>query len=434
MLQRNIRLLFLLIKVLLVYTREFDDQVQYQISWKEPFKQKLNPDDQNVFIQTNDNEQYQCIVPDAKDEYQDDAYIEGYQSPEALFQNLFFSSTAICSLKLEPYWTYQLCHGYSITQYHEESYTDEGVTKLHRVSEFNLGVFSPEERLEFKKKASLPVLEKEKMVPKQKFNDQEAPYFLIEMSHGDPCDLTGEPRRTSVFYICHQSADNELLSIKEVTTCHYEVIVLTSVLCLNPNYKIKTKTVHEIKCHALGDSPSKPMKLTSEYKQLFPSVAPIVTEQPLHRAKAKPNIDLDINRRFLNGEFCLTGGTGWWQYEFCNGKFVNQFHVEANRRTATIRLGSWNKEEHIKWFKSKKNVSKERKHVVHLYTGGDFCDLIGEPRKAFVYLMCRPGNGQELIISMLEEKSCQYKVTVESPILCQFIENVDKFGLFTSIK
>ena len=33
------------------------------------------------------------------------------------------------------------------------------------------------------------------------------------MTHGDPCDLTGEPRRTSVFYICHPAADNEVISI-----------------------------------------------------------------------------------------------------------------------------------------------------------------------------------------------------------------------------
>ena len=35
----------------------------------------------------------------------------------------------------------------------------------------------------------------------------------------------------------------------------------------------------------------------------------------------------DFLERFLAGEQCLTGGTGWWQYEFCYGKHVLQFHV-----------------------------------------------------------------------------------------------------------
>ncbi len=36
--------------------------------------------------------------------------------------------------------------------------------------------------------------------------------------------------------------------------------------------------------------------------------------------------DFSCNR----GEHCLVGGSGWWKYEFCYGKKVDQFHIEEN--------------------------------------------------------------------------------------------------------
>jgi endoplasmic reticulum lectin 1 len=37
--------------------------------------------------------------------------------------------------------------------------------------------------------------------------------------------------------------------------------------------------------------------------------------------------DVEFLKGFLSGRDCLTGGTGWWKYEFCYGKHVIQFHV-----------------------------------------------------------------------------------------------------------
>ena len=40
-----------------------------------------------------------------------------------------------------------------------------------------------------------------------------------------------------VHYVCYPSGKNEIYSLKESSTCEYEVVVLTSVLCNHPDYK-----------------------------------------------------------------------------------------------------------------------------------------------------------------------------------------------------
>ena len=41
------------------------------------------------------------------------------------------------------------------------------------------------------------------------------------------------------------------------------------------------------------------------------------------------NVDRKFLKKFLSGEHCLTGGTGWWQYEICYERHVIQFHVKV---------------------------------------------------------------------------------------------------------
>lgn len=63
------------------------------------------------------------------------------------------------------------------------------------------------------------------------------PYFEMNMSDGTVCDLSGRPRQTSVLYVCYPQSKHNVLSVKETSTCQYEVIVLTSLLCIHPWYK-----------------------------------------------------------------------------------------------------------------------------------------------------------------------------------------------------
>ena len=41
-------------------------------------------------------------------------------------------------------------------------------------------------------------------------------------------------------------------------------------------------------------------------------------EKP-QRQPFKPTMDPEMVKKFLLGKHCLTGGAGWWKYEFCYG-------------------------------------------------------------------------------------------------------------------
>ena len=93
----------------------------------------------------------------------------------------------------------------------------------------------------------------------------------------------------------------------------------------------------------------------------------------------------------MNGtQLFLFQGSGWWKYEFCYGKKVDQFHEEKDGKKVVINLGNWDMREHIKWIEanpSKKPKSgKIPKQVSHFYSFGEACDVTQKPRTVEVKL------------------------------------------------
>ncbi|NXR05879.1 ERLEC protein, partial [Semnornis frantzii] len=75
-------------------------------------------------------------------------------------------------------------------------------------------------------------------VPTKNIEGQMTPYYPVEMGNGTPCSLRQNlPRSSTVMYICHPEAKHEILSVAEVTTCEYEVVILTPLLCSHPKYR-----------------------------------------------------------------------------------------------------------------------------------------------------------------------------------------------------
>ena len=73
------------------------------------------------------------------------------------------------------------------------------------------------------------------------------PYYPVEMGNGTPCSLRQNlPRSSTVMYICHPEAKHEILSVAEVTTCEYEVVILTPLLCNHPKYRYSTQILANI--------------------------------------------------------------------------------------------------------------------------------------------------------------------------------------------
>lgn len=101
----------------------------------------------------------------------------------------------------------------------------------------------------------------EKLIYK-KIDGINLPYFEVEMVDGTLCDLNNEPRLTKVLYVCYAHGKNEVFSLKETSTCNYEIIVLTPNLCVHPKYKIQETVENSINCVPMDDkTPRKPKSL-----------------------------------------------------------------------------------------------------------------------------------------------------------------------------
>ena len=211
-----------------------------------------------MIITSVDKEKFKCKIPKVVQKSKTDS--SDYTGPNALglLETLFVQSS--CAYRAEPYWTYELCHGKHLRQYHEER---EG--KSIKMQEYFLGKFTKEMFNEIKAEHEKDVANGiTRHPPTKNIEKIDMPYYEIMMTSGTTCDLTGMyhpsfnpifgfklssllfvqekilkyviglPRRTSVKYTCYPSGRNEIYSFKEVSTCEYEVVILTSSLCQHP--------------------------------------------------------------------------------------------------------------------------------------------------------------------------------------------------------
>jgi len=99
---------------------------------------------------------------------------------------------------------------------------------------------------------------------KRKIENMNMPYYEVIMAGGTTCDLNGEPRITRVNYICYPAGKHEMYSLKESSTCEYDIIVLSPILCKHPDYRPEESSEHEIDCYpATEDVPIKPSDLAA---------------------------------------------------------------------------------------------------------------------------------------------------------------------------
>ncbi|KAH9519552.1 Endoplasmic reticulum lectin 1 [Bulinus truncatus] len=410
--------------------------------------------DRHLMITTNAKEQYRCILPEDKKLSQQGSSEHVGPSVDDLMKPLFKQTH--CSYRIESYWTYELCHGKHLKQYHESK--EQGMQP--RIQEFYLGYGNHRESMTEESR-----LAEQTYIPVREVEGISLPYYEIIMGDGTKCDLTGKPRTAHVLYVCHVEGRGEVYEFKESSTCVYEVVVLTALLCKHPSYKPKTQPVSEIRCHAMDGSPLKPSELTSieyesrnlqtvgkdyiiednpveERKPQFIRKQPQEKEAPKMQPDPQSQLgaltDKQTLRDFLTGSQCLRGGTGWWKHEICFGKFVKQFHMEGSKEN-NILLGYWNKEKHITWLQNNPNKkprpAEGRKILSLYYSGGDTCDLTKKPRNCEVRLKCLQNLKipHAVALSLAEPESCQYVLTVESALFCPILKDADDNGLFENL-
>ncbi|KAI9906505.1 hypothetical protein PsorP6_016582 [Peronosclerospora sorghi] len=133
-----------------------------------------------------------------------------------------------CITRNDGWWTYQLCIGHSLRQYHRD-----GDGRI--VDEFSLGKFDVEGNRELERSGSSLVSE-----PIEETHDVSRAAYLELYDDGTACDEMESHdvvRKAKVLYYCSQSgSSHHILSVKETQTCTYTVKVSTPVLCNHPHF------------------------------------------------------------------------------------------------------------------------------------------------------------------------------------------------------
>lgn len=449
----------------------FDDSLLFKINW--PGKdvdifEKAEEDGEFMSVTTHEKEKYRCLLPTLKENEQNSD--EDYTGPNPIELLAPAFETSSCSSLLESYWTYELCHGRYIRQYHEER---DG--KKFKLQEFILGRWDKSMTAKLSAEYDKEQAEGRSLVPPlKKLDGISLPYVQLNFTDGTLCDLNGKPRRTAVLYVCFAGTKNDIFVIKETSTCEYEVIVISSELCKHPKYRPKVTGENEITCRPLDGSPKKPMSLlqmeTDAFKQrhfssfgdpknekmfavysideyqdkdgrmqvrveLRPVDEPELPSALEPPATTAPDVPMPVEQ-FLGGKECIEGGSGWWKYKFCYGKSVEQFHIEkfkdGGERRISISLGVFDIYNHLDWLKrnphKRPKPLSSRTYVSHFYGGGDICESTGKPRETEVKLKCVEAKGS-VSIYLLEPYVCQYILGIESSLVCEFIDKVDENGL-----
>lgn len=466
----------------------FMDSSLFSVSWLGPLdlnqKEIAELGDRHLIVTTNKKETYRCILPETKNENTNDQTSYNGPDVEEIMKPLF--NQPHCSYRIESYWTYELCHGKSLKQYHESR--EQGAKP--KLQEYFLGLGNNRAQTKDEGSATLKVRPEaannaketdSEEVQQQKQGDQDTalpvrdvegvqlPYYEVVMDGGTRCDLTGKPRKSRVLYICQPEGRGEIYEFKESSTCEYEVLVLSALLCKHPKYRPKTQPVSEIRCHAMVGSPLRPSELSRvEYEvkhlqsapQYYKTIQETEREQPEqprqqkvfkktksdedaasataledHQSDLSSLTDKQTVRNILTGSQCLRGGTGWWKHEVCIGRFAKQFHKDK-QVDATIYLGYWNEQKHLQWLQDnpskRPRAPRDRKTVSLYYSDGDLCDITGQPRTCEVRLKCLPNvkSAHAVILSLSEPSTCQYVLTVESALFCDVLQHADDNGLF----
>lgn len=197
-----------------------------------------------------------CVLPDAGPMQQAASSPQNDQfEAEHQFDNvdaLLKEYENKCFLRLEGWWTYEFCFGKHVVQKHiipkdREPFQDEDEI------EFVLGNYDRE--LDLLRRKDPDALSTSDVAFTQLF------------TNGSVCDMTGEPRRVLVKFVCRDEAVqlgtssasshatsvrrelNILNAVREVQSCVYEVEFMNGAICKHPAYQYKmTRVERPIHC------------------------------------------------------------------------------------------------------------------------------------------------------------------------------------------
>lgn len=236
--------------------------------------------------------------------------------------------------------------------------------------------------------------------------------------------------------------NHDIHSVKEVSSCVYEIIILTPLLCAHPRYRPKKVTATPITCYANGKSPKVPYNLAKMYwerRQIIKNAAKQEGKVEFLSYDKNSEISLGIDSiqvaDFLSGKNCISGGTGSWKYEFCYGKYVNQYTYGILGLKTTVCLGKFDLNRHLEWIRNRPykrpKPAGHRSYITQFYSDGSVSDVTGRPRQTEVKLKCMENSGSRnsLVVYLYEIDHGEYLMGIESPVLCHVVAMADEDGL-----
>eukprot|EP00741_Cyanophora_paradoxa_P023508 tig00021589_g22710.t1 len=148
------------------------------------------------------------------------------RSPQQLLEKL----RSACLYRNEGWWTYEVCHGKHVMQFHQEG--------EKRISEYFLGRFNVEANVAFEQDESNLV------------RDPTNPYYFQLYDNGTMCEpLKTERRSVEVRFECNTMRQvNFIKSVEEVATCRYVVNVVSPLICAHEAFQSKEELIGHISC------------------------------------------------------------------------------------------------------------------------------------------------------------------------------------------
>lgn len=183
-----------------------------------------------ILMMTKFGQEYQCSLPESSYPTEHTESDDAEDEAPNVLRLLEPLRNAPCLTKTRNWWTYELCYGKSIKQFHVENGKPEGAIIF-------LGLFDYD--FDWNNETNLEQFNK---TGQQKYHSQ-------VYSHGSKCDITGVPRRAEVRYFCDEDSTDYIESVEEPETCSYVFTVHTSRVCAFPPLKrISPSKPHTISC------------------------------------------------------------------------------------------------------------------------------------------------------------------------------------------
>jgi len=201
-------------------------------------------------ISKENNEHYICEIPKVK------------KKKEKIIRRSNVSNVKTALALLEPlknkclyhtsgWWSYEFCYGKSIRQYH---IADKGEPARFN-SNYILGKYT--KYLELSSGKTEETKELVRIIPNGRN------YFTQKFIDGTKCDKTNIPRTAEIQYFC--GIDENIVYVKETSTCNYEVAISTNKLCKDPVFNPQiNSSLNSIICYLHKTEEEYKNSLTSE--------------------------------------------------------------------------------------------------------------------------------------------------------------------------